>query len=157
MKKTLLNTGFTLIELLVVVAIIGILTAVLSANFLTAKSKSRDAKRVSDLSQIQLALEQAFDKCNQYPASGALTTSTSVCSGVTLGNFMSVVPTDSGTAYAYVSSPSSNATDYVLRAKLENLNPSVLTDDVDGAPLGQAAGYCDDSAPNNIYYCVQPK
>jgi general secretion pathway protein G len=67
MKKILFKNGFTLIELLVVLAIIAILTAIVTTNFTTSKSKARDAKRVSDIAQIQLALEMVFDKCNAYP------------------------------------------------------------------------------------------
>ena len=49
--------GFTLIELLVVIAIIGILSSVVLASLSTARQKSRDAKRISDVGQIQLAAE----------------------------------------------------------------------------------------------------
>lgn len=160
MKKTLLNTGFTLIELLVVVAIIGILTAILSANFFTAKSKSRDAKRVSDLSQLQLSLEQVFDKCNQYPNLSTLDLTTTVCTvnGVTynLGSFMSTLPKDPTTAAVYSYGTASPYTDYVLKASLENWN-AVLSDDVDGTPFTGIT--CDEGANKTspFSYCVQPK
>ncbi len=64
MKK---NKGFTLIELLVVIAIIGILSSVVLASLNSAREKSRDAKRVSDIKQLQLALELYFDSNSQYP------------------------------------------------------------------------------------------
>ena len=60
--------GFTLIELLVVIAIIGILSSVVLASLSTARQKSRDAKRISDLGQVQLALELYFDKVQSYPS-----------------------------------------------------------------------------------------
>jgi len=60
--------GFTLIELLVVIAIIGILSSVVLASLSTARMKSRDAKRVSDIGQIQLALELFFDANQSYPS-----------------------------------------------------------------------------------------
>ena len=60
--------GFTLIELLVVIAIIGILSSVVLASLSTARQKSRDAKRVSDIGQIQLALELYFDASQTYPS-----------------------------------------------------------------------------------------
>lgn len=59
--------GFTLIELLVVVAIIGILSSVVLASLNTARSKARDAERVSEIRQLKLALELYYDKNGTYP------------------------------------------------------------------------------------------
>jgi len=59
--------GFTLIELLVVIAIIGILSSVVLASLNSARQKSRDARRVSDIKQLQLALELYFDTAGEYP------------------------------------------------------------------------------------------
>src|SRR4030042_5957827 len=60
--------GFTLIELLVVIAIIGFLStrAVVALN--NARQKSRDAKRVADVKQMQTALELYFNDCSSSPA-----------------------------------------------------------------------------------------
>ena len=52
--------GFTLIELLVVIAIIGILASVVLASLNSARKKGRDARRVADIKQVQLALELYF-------------------------------------------------------------------------------------------------
>ena len=49
--------GFTLIELLVVVAIIGLLSTLAVVALSTAREKTRDSKRLSDLKNIQTALE----------------------------------------------------------------------------------------------------
>jgi prepilin-type N-terminal cleavage/methylation domain-containing protein len=62
-----LKKGFTLVELIVVIAIIGILTGIVTTNFASSRSRARDAKRISDLGHIQLALELYFDRCKQYP------------------------------------------------------------------------------------------
>lgn len=166
MKKILFKNGFSIIELLIVMAIIAILTAIITTNFATSKSKSRDAKRVSDIAQIQLALEMVFDKCNAYPqgisvsstipldpVSGTFCKKLGSSSNYTLGDFISVVPKESATQlYTYGKNTTAPFVDYVLRANLEN-NSTVLVDDVDGTVLGTD---CSDTA-NGYYYCVQPK
>ncbi len=67
------QSGFTLIELLVVISIIGLLASVVLASLNSARSKSRDARRVSDMHQITNALYlYAADHGGQYlsPTSG---------------------------------------------------------------------------------------
>jgi prepilin-type N-terminal cleavage/methylation domain-containing protein len=59
--------GFTLIELLVVIAIISLLSSVVFASLNGARVKARDAKRIADLRQIQLALEIFYDSYGYYP------------------------------------------------------------------------------------------
>ena len=79
--------GFTLIELLVVIAIIGILSSVVLASLNSARKKGRDARRVSDIQQMQLALELYFDANRQYPLLF------NVANIVTPG-YMSAIPSD---------------------------------------------------------------
>lgn len=69
-RKYTSQKGFTLIELLVVIAIIGILSSVVLASLNSARMKARDARRIADLKQIQLALQMYYDKYNQYPPGG---------------------------------------------------------------------------------------
>ena len=61
------HSGFTLIELLVVIAIIGLLSSIVFASLNSARQKARDARRKTDLSQIQRALEFYYDKHSGYP------------------------------------------------------------------------------------------
>lgn len=60
--------GFTLIELLVVIAIIALLSSVVMSSLNTARAKARDARRLTDMNSIQLALEMYHNKFGKYPA-----------------------------------------------------------------------------------------
>lgn len=61
------RNGFTLIELLVVIAIISIISSVVLASLSAARVKARDARRISDIKQITIALELYFDTNGYYP------------------------------------------------------------------------------------------
>jgi len=65
------NKGFTLIELLVVIAIIGLLATLAVVALNSARQKSRDAKRIADIKQIQTALELYFNDNDGYPAAAS--------------------------------------------------------------------------------------
>jgi len=67
MKKN--KQGFTLIELLVVIAIIGLLSTLSILALNSARIRSRDARRISDVRQIQTALEMYYNDNNDYPDS----------------------------------------------------------------------------------------
>ena len=70
-KNTVKQQGFTLIELLVVIAIIGILSSVVLASLNSARAKARDAKRISNMKQMQIALELYFDENGSYPGTAS--------------------------------------------------------------------------------------
>src|SRR5262245_55524778 len=72
--------GFTLIELLVVIAIIGILSAVVLVSVNSARSKSRDARRLSDIRQIMTAMEIYYNDNGGYPDSTSAGTNPTVTS-----------------------------------------------------------------------------
>ena len=61
------NRGFTLIELLVVVSIVALLASIVMTALNSARQKGRDAKRLSDLHQLQLALSLYYTNNGQYP------------------------------------------------------------------------------------------
>jgi len=82
--------GFTLIELLVVIAIIGLLSTMSVLALNQARARARDAKRISDVKQIQTALELYYNEEGQYPTT--VTTGGTIQS--TAGNvYLASVPT----------------------------------------------------------------
>lgn len=79
--------GFTLIELLVVIAIIGLLASVVLASLDGARARARDANRMSELEQIQLALSLYHSDHNQYPDLGCSPPDYSNCCGWDVDGF----------------------------------------------------------------------
>jgi prepilin-type N-terminal cleavage/methylation domain-containing protein len=157
--------GFTLIELMVTVAIIGVLSAIVTSNFTQARAKSRDAKRISDIANIQLSLSIYFDRCGQYPNTTLAPTVNDGCvaagaTGITLGSFLSKIPTPPSpqpgglTSYTYKtnydSAAGTPATDYVVGIQLEG-NTDVLKDAVG------ATTYTVPCSASTYYYCIGPK
>jgi prepilin-type N-terminal cleavage/methylation domain-containing protein len=147
------NRGFTLIELLVVIAIIGILSSVVLASLNSARQKGRDARRISDLKQLQLALELNYDAAQTYP----LASSTLVSSG-----YISTLPNDPslGTGYGYnaLTQASADCTatpcaKYILWANVEGTKPA-------GAPtvdLSAVGGVnCSLTAAGTNWFCALP-
>lgn len=69
------GAGFTLIELLLIIAIIGVLagTVIVFVNPAVQLQRANDARRKSDLSAIQKALEVYYNDNNSYPASALVT------------------------------------------------------------------------------------
>jgi len=62
--------SFTLIELLVVITIIGLLSSVVLVSLNSARTKTRDAKRIAEVKQLMTALELYYDSNGHYPISG---------------------------------------------------------------------------------------
>lgn len=65
--NTTVNRGFTLVELLVVISIIGILAALIVANFVGARSRASDATKKADLRSIKTALQLFHNDYNIFP------------------------------------------------------------------------------------------
>ncbi|MBI2046291.1 MAG: type II secretion system protein [Parcubacteria group bacterium] len=144
------NKGFTLIELLVVIAIIGILSSVVLASLNTARQKSRDAKRIADLKQLQLALELYFDANRAYPPI--------LDSLATI--YIPSIPQDPliTPAYQYAALLSgTSCTSYHLGATMEATGHAVLTTDSDAsASTDICSGSAADFAGTDPIYDLKP-
>ena len=147
-NKRSLKVGFTLIELLVVIAIIGVLASIVLASLNTARKKSRDARRISDIKQIQLALELCFDAGNgcgantstEYPNED---TGNTVPAALKSEGYIPQIPVDPSTAavYTYLNLVSSAGTGcdadtatcnyYQMGAVLEDVDNPALDSDAD--------------------------
>jgi len=133
-KKRLSTSGFTLIELLVVIAIIGVLASVVLASLNTARRKARDARRIADLHQIQLALNLYYDANNAYPSVANWVNSIAGCNWIPglAPTYIPCVPQDpintgdwpwsgaTGNIYAYGYPQNAFPQDYDLTARLED-------------------------------------
>jgi type II secretion system protein G len=117
--------GFTLIELMIIIAILGVLAALISGNFITSLKKGRDARRKADLEQIQRALEIYYEDKKSYPTFNIFQSANySFCETKidtncgTEKTYMQKIPTDPvpGNNYVYVSSGQS----YQLYSCIEN-------------------------------------
>ncbi len=144
--------GFTLIELLVVIAIIGILSSIVLASLNTARQKSRDARRIADVKQLQLALQLYFDANSEYPTTTASLAPT----------YIATIPGDpiNPTSNPYIYDQLTSGTSYHLAANLEDSANAALQSDQDsnstnitGADTADCAGssttsrYCYDVGP----------
>lgn len=118
LKKFKNTAGFTLIELLVVIAIIGILSSVVLASLNGARESSRDARRQTDLQQIQTALSlYANENSGNYP------TASNLESELESGNYISNLPSDPGNnSYEYCRS--SSKTSFCIAATMEGEVPT---------------------------------
>lgn len=140
------HKGFTLIELLVVIAIIALLSTLAIVALNSARQKSRDAKRISDIKQVQTALELYHADRAAYPTQDPILTLGAGGSGAMLDGaglhataaatqpvYMGQVPTDPNNTgnflYRYICSGASCQT-YSMTFTLE-ANTGSLTDGAD--------------------------
>lgn len=140
--------GFTLIELLVVIAIIGLLSTLAVVSLNNARQKSRDAKRVADIKQIQTALELYFVDQDGYPVEtsavslgttgyttlGSASGWSGSCGGTCYMGQVPSNPSPGGSAYSYTSADGST---YSITFTLEG-------------PTGQLAAGAHTATPSGI-------
>lgn len=144
------NKGFTLVELLIVVAIIGILSTLLTANFIGVRQRARDGQRKADLRQVQSALELYRADHQAYPGSIAncLTGTSLMSPDCATSTYMKKVPTDPNGSGYYNSGSyyyTSNGTTYTLGACLENANDTQGTSTIPGGS----------GCPTSYYYVLE--
>ena len=129
------NKGFTLIELLVVVAILGLLATIVAVSLTSARARARDSRRVSDIRQIELALELYYAAHQQYPISATSSAFQTLIDEGFLN--MSSVPTDpsTGNPYCYAWGAVTGAIRpyqyYHIGSVLENADSDMLCQDRD--------------------------
>lgn len=91
------NSGFTLIELLTVISIIAVLASVILVVTKSAYQKSRDGRRLADVSEFITAVNLYYNDNGSYPPMAAddtgtcldLSTSGGFVPGIVAGGYMS--------------------------------------------------------------------
>jgi len=149
--------GFTLIELLVVVAILGLLATIVAVSLTSARARARDARRVSDIRQIELALELYHAAHQQYPSSTVGVDPYQILIDEGLLS-MSDTPKDpkSGDLYCYASGSEVGLYPtqyYHIAAKLENAESDMLTNDLDAVSAGDVLTGTWIHATNDMVSC----
>lgn len=141
--------GFTLIEMLIVVAIIAILAGSVLVGLGPVQKQGRDSRRISDLRQVQNALELYYNKTASYPTvstwADLKTTLTTGSDSVTTN--LPTDPRDGVGSYGY--RYYSNGSTYVLATTLEDGGNSALKSDLDGTDVAGITVSCDDPV-----YCI---
>ena len=160
--------GFTLIEILIVVAIIAILASVVLVGLGPTQQSGRDARRLSDLQQIQNGLALYYNKCGYYPGTytgavpcTAFVASTGYASGANpvktvvaaAGIGINTMPDDPQGAAHYLYATTATCNSFIIKATLENGNNAVFNSYTAPATAaytqGDTVGAC--TAPN---YCL---
>jgi len=135
-----MKKSFTLLELLIAIVILGVLSALISGNFITSLKKGKDARRKADLEQIQRALEMYYEDKRIYPNSinfGGKLCETQFCNS-NEKVYMQKVPNDPNNSYTYQYQSDGNY--YRLFSCIEN--------NLDKGPGVKQDGYSDTNCGN---------
>lgn len=170
--------GFTLIEILIVVAIIAILASIVLVGLGPTQQSGRDARRLSDLHEIQNGLELYYNSCGYYPGTAVSAPCAAYAasdgyygSGPTdtksveyiMTHFSALginqVPDDPTSGHHYLYAVIPGGTSYILEAQLENTNNSVFAS---YTVPGNLSSYTDADGSKVIstgctgtgYYCI---
>lgn len=116
-------SGLTFVELIIIITILAILSALITPNFINSLKKGRDARRKSDLNQIQKALEMYYEDNNTYPLTSMISfgEGNKICHprGCDTKIYMESVPNDPISNYTYVYQ-SNDGSSYKLYSCIEN-------------------------------------
>lgn len=175
LKHSFLNSqlstskGFTLIEIITAIGVLTILASVILAavNPIEQFRKAQDAKRKSDLAQIQRVLEAYYQDFGRYPAhtEGGLNPYTiNTGQGIEAGDerfaiqwgtrwspYIDILPVDPSSSkfYVYVSEESNGNQSYRIYASMDRGNKDPETcEEPNGCP--NAPGGCGTSDPEPI-------
>ena len=116
--KPKLVCGFTILELMMSIAIIAILTSVILVTISGIKERGRDVRRLSDVNEIQKALNLYFSSHNVFPVFPVevkLTGEDAFSELLKNEGFISKAPTDPMPSYgAYTYQSNTGGTNYFL-------------------------------------------
>gem|GEM_PF-1826904 len=130
MKKS----AFTLIELLIIIVIVGVITSMTFISLNGTRAKSRDTKRISDIRQLQSALEMYRNDNVNYPPNGGVVAGQPLVGAINNQTYMKKVPVAPGTndgsctsdsyTYSQDNSGSSYHITYCLGGAVQSAGPS---------------------------------
>lgn len=126
--------AFTLIEILIVVVIVGILSTLAIVSLQNSRAKSRDAKRIANLKQIQTALEVYYYNYKKYPE-----TLEELISSTTLVKSLTQIPIAPTPADGECTNSSNNYNYVVSLDKFSYTISSCLGADVNSLKKGKIA------------------
>jgi prepilin-type N-terminal cleavage/methylation domain-containing protein len=119
------SSGMTILELLIVVAIIGMISAILIPNLVSAVERSRQKRTMADMRSIASAWEARATELNGYAAAGwswpTHSVSTAGLTGMLSPTYIRSIPLvdawDGGLEAAISSTENTRAQVYAIRSK----------------------------------------